>query len=65
MGLSSLAVMGNSLTLQLQGRPRLPDMTNAPDTAGVVAQQRHMHSSGHRQQRHERRDTDAAAAASS
>ncbi len=64
MGLSSLAVMGNSLTLQLQGRPRLPDMTSAPDTA-AVAQQRHMRSSGHSQQHHERQDTDAAAAASS
>ncbi|KAL0041395.1 hypothetical protein WJX79_002096 [Trebouxia sp. C0005] len=36
MGLSSLAVMGNSLTLQLQGRPRLPDMTNVPDTSGLT-----------------------------
>ncbi|KAA6429153.1 MAG: p-type ATPase superfamily, partial [Trebouxia sp. A1-2] len=61
MGLSSLAVMGNSLTLQLQGRPRLPDMTNVPDTSGVVAQQRNMHNSGHSQQHHRRQDTDAAA----
>lgn len=59
MGLSSLAVMGNSLTLQLQGRPKLPDMTGASVTHSSSARQSDMHTTD--QRHHERQDSNAAA----
>ena len=59
MGLSSLAVMGNSLTLQLQGRPRLPDMTGAQMTHSGLARQTDRHTID--QRHHERQDSNAAA----
>ena len=56
MGLSSLAVMGNSLTLQLQGRPKLP-MIDSP-----AANTHHSHAQAHLEQHQETQGSDTARA---